>query len=173
MNEYVKYALITAGIIGLFILYAFEFTYFNRTFYIQRLAIIAIILGMVMGAVSAWRLQKWATSQLERLQLYIACILFAAIFMPLFASLTNRLLSFHPVEKLPVEFVEEKPYFNSRFGITSEGQARPSSHRSFIYWKEDLLGLQTETPLFSEAKRGDTIQLAIKKGLWGFEFVPK
>jgi len=173
MKTYLLYIGITIGIIATFFLYAFEFQYFNRTFHMQALATWAIALGVIVGVLVAIRLQKGADNRLERIQVFIACIVIAVMLFPLLASLSNRLLSPQSVESVLVEFVEEKPYYGSRFGFGESGQMEPTYYRSFVYRDEDLLEIQTEQPLFSGASRGDTVQLPVKKGLWGIEYVPK
>lgn len=173
MKTYLIYIAITLGIIAVFLLYAFEYEYFNRTFYMRKLAIIAVILGAGMGTAVAWRLKKHASDQLERVQLFMACIFTGIILLPLLASLSNRLLSFRAPERISVEFVEEKPYFGSRFGTSSDRSVEPTYYRSFVYRQDDLLKIQTKNALFPEASRGDTVQLPVKTGLWGFEYVPK
>lgn len=173
MKTYLLYIGITIGIIATFFLYAFEFQYFNRTFHMQALAIWAIVLGIIVGAVAAFRLQKHTDNRLERIQIFIACIVIAIMLFPLLASLSNRLLSPRSAEQVTVEFVEEKPYYGSRFGFSESGQVEPTYYRSFVYRDEDLLEIQTEQQLFPGASRGDTVQLPVKKGLWGVEYVPK
>lgn len=174
MKSYLIYTAIGIGIIAIFAVYTFEFQYFNRTLHMRTLAVLAMIVGAGAGAGVAFRLQRLATDWLERVQIFVGCIFAAIILMPLLASLSNRLLSFRATKNIAVEFVEEEPYYGSRFGIRSaDGQAKPSHYRSFIYRDRDLLKIQTRNALFPDASRGDTVLLPIKKGRWGFEFVPK
>ena len=60
------------------------------------------------------------------------------IFMPLFASLSNRLLDFKPLELREVEFFEEVPFYASRYGIMEGEQIKPSGYYSFFFHEARL-----------------------------------
>ncbi len=170
MLRFLPYILLTFGIIGTMALYALEVQYFGRTFHVKQLIINALIVSLIIGAGLAWYLQRRVKDPLERVQLYLACILSAAFVLPLLAGLSNRFLSLHPLRSVPVEFVETAPRYSNRFGLI-DGTKEATSHRTFFYYDEHLRQIQTRQPLFPEAQRGDTVVLKIKKGLWGYDIV--
>ncbi len=168
-----KYLLITLGIIGLIVLYVFEFEWLNRTFHSGRLVFIFLLLGAIVGYFLSKKFRKTGKDWIEKLQLTLLIAVPLTLFAPLLGSLSNRLLSFRAAHSILVEFVEEKPYFASIFGVLQDEKVKPTGYRSFFYKDQQLIRLQSKTPLFERAVQGDTVQLQLKKGLWGFEFVPK
>ncbi len=169
----IKYLLITLGIVGLIVLYVFEFEWLNRTFHSRSLVFIFLLLGALVGYLLSKKLRKTGKDWVEKLQLTLLIAVPLALFAPLLGSLSNRLLSFRAEQSIPVELVEEKAYFASIFGVLQDEKVKPTGYRSFFYKDQQLLRLQSKTPLFEGAEQGDTVQLPLKKGLWGFEFVPK
>lgn len=171
MNQTWKILLGALAFIALPVLYAIEFGYLNRTFYAGRMMMIAVIAGLCIGVLLGFRFQKSALDAVGRMRTFAVCIVVPVLTLPLLTSLSNRLLSFHPVQKVQVEFVEESPRYSSRFGAASSEAAQANSYFTFFYKDQELLKIQTRQSLFPEAQRGDTVILPIKKGLWGFEIV--
>ncbi|MDX1942335.1 MAG: hypothetical protein SFU99_17350 [Saprospiraceae bacterium] len=170
---YFIYIAILLGIVGLIVLYVFEFEYFNRTFQVGTMTFWSMLIGIAFGLLVARRFLKSANDLIDRVRVVLLCTVGIAIFMPLFASLSNRLWSFHPTTPVAVEFVESEAYIGSALGLMRGEKITPTGHRTFVYRDTKLLKIQTKEALFPEAQRGDTVQLPVKKGLWGFEFVSK
>lgn len=158
--------LIAVGLFALPICYTFEINYFNLTLHAAKLVVIAIIIGAIVGILLGYRLQKNVTDVVGKMRVYAVCIIGAVLLMPLLLSWSNRFLSFHAVQQVPVEFVEESPRYSSRFGVSAGGRAQADSYITFFYKDQDLLNIHTTNPLFPDATRGDTVILPIKKGLW-------
>jgi len=170
INRPYAYALLlTLLIVGLIVLYVFEFPYINRTLHGGRLVLGALLTGAILGGFLGYRYRHQAADLTEQVQLYLFFMVLTALFMPLFASLSNRLLSWQPVQQVTVEFVEEDSRFVSLYGLTKDEQMRPNRYYLFFYYQGELFRIQTNTPLATGLEQGDALQLPLKKGLWGFE----
>ncbi len=170
---YLFYLGIFVLILVLFVLYGFEITHFNRTFQARQMALWSLVVGISLGLLISLRFIKTAEDVTEKVQIILIFTIGIATFMPLFASLSNRLLSFHDTKAIPVEFVESEAYVSGRFGLIEGENIKPNGYRTYFYRDSKLQRVLTEEPLFPDAERGDTVNLSVKKGLWGIEFVPK
>ncbi|MFN7119590.1 MAG: hypothetical protein ACK4TA_22530 [Saprospiraceae bacterium] len=166
-----KLVLVALGFLALPILYSVEIQYFNRTLHAGKLTLIAAIIGAIIGIGLGYWLQKQATDVVGSMRIYALCTIGCTLAMPLLVSLSNRLLHFHPVQNVPVEFVESSPRYSSRFGAASSEAVQPDNYITFFYKEQELLNIHTREALFPAAERGDTVTLPIQKGLWGFEIV--
>ncbi|MBK7872979.1 MAG: hypothetical protein IPJ74_21070 [Saprospiraceae bacterium] len=173
ISSFVLYTAIAFGLVGLIVLYVMEFKYFNRTFQANIMTLWSIVIGIIIGILLSRRFIKSADDFVDRIRIVLLCTVGIAIFMPLFTSLSNRLFSFYDIKMIPVEFVESEAYVGSRFGVLNNEKVEPTGYRTFIYRDTKLLKILTEEALFPDAQRGDSVQLSVKKGFWGFEFVPK
>jgi len=81
------------------------------------------------------------------------------------------LWSVHPTRKVPVEFVEESARYAGRFGAGETATA--NTYFTFFYKNQKLFKIQTRQPVFPGAKRGDIVELPLKRGLWGFDVVQR
>ncbi len=152
-------------------LYALEMQHWNRVLHAGRLLSIAAVIGLMVGILIGFQFQKKETEAVGRIRAYAVSIVLAVIVCPLLASWSNRLLSFHAVQEVPVEFVEESARYSSRFGASSGESAQTNFYITFFYKEQELLNIHTQESLFPNAERGDTVVLPIKKGLWGIEMV--
>ena len=161
----------TALILGLVVLYVLEFRYFNRTLGFGRLLWWSLPVGAAVGAALGYRFRKQGGDRLERVQLYVLFIVLCTLFAPLFASLSNRLLSPRAARSVSVEFAGVEPRFSSRFGVMEEEKPAANQFYLFFYYDGQLHRIRTDSLRFPEAERGDTVQLMLKRGLWGKEVV--
>lgn len=167
-SDYGK-AFFGAGLIILVIvLYVFEIRHFNNTLGVKGLVISGLVVGALLGLLLASQLQKYADELIEQFQIYITAMLLTMALMPLLVSMTNRLLSFHPIEKERVEFVQSDPFISSRFGHLPEQEIE--GYHTFVIYRNRLERLKSKTVLFPNASKGDQVDLTLRKGLWGFRF---
>lgn len=170
--ERLKLLLLAVVLVAIPALYTFEINYLNRTLHAGRMMTVAFLIGLTIGILVGYRLQRKLADAVAKMRTYAACIILSALTLPLFVSLSNRLLSFRSTQRIQVEFVEESPRFANRFGAF-ENAIQPTSYSTFFYKNSELLKIQTSESLFPSAKRGDLVILPLKKGRWGFEFVVK
>lgn len=171
-SEYLKYGSLGFLFLGLVVLYAFEFKYFHNTFSASKLVFWSLCAGLLVGLFLASRFNKSAEDLTGTIQIYVFFIIMCMVFMPLLASLTNRWLDDDEVELREVEFVDEVPFFSSRYGIMEGEKLEPTGYYCFFYHEANLERIKSDKPLFFERERGDNVEIFVKKGFLGFEYMP-
>jgi hypothetical protein len=126
---------------------------------------------LVAGILLRWLFNKYVASSVTRLQLWAACLLLPALFAPLFGSWGNRLPAPYPAKPVSFEFFQEKPFAASRFGFLEGEKIEPSGYYVFIIRNGKIERLRSKISRFGNLERGATIQLPVKKGLFGYEVV--
>jgi hypothetical protein len=170
--NYKIYALLGALILlGSGIVYSLEFNWFNRTINMPELARYALLIGGLAGAAIAWAQRHQGRDQLERVQLFIFFIVIIGLYGPLFASLSNRLLSFRPEEYKTVKVTEENAFYASRTPPIKGETVKPSGYYLFFYFQNELRRIKIEKSYLRGRDPGTEIQLPMKKGLWGYYVV--
>ena len=166
--------LAVGALIGLAALYVSEFKHFGNMLDISDLLVKSLAIGLAVGGLLGWYLQKntgWQESVVH-LQRWTACLLFPLVLAPLLGSLTNRLLTFRPAEVRQVEFLEEKPYAASAYGFLEGEKITPDGWYLFVVLDGEIVRFQRKSQQFPRAKRGDMVGLELRKGAWGYEFLP-
>lgn len=171
-TEYLKYGFIAFVFLGLIVLYVFEIPYFHNTFAAGNLVLKSLCTGLFLGAVLAYRFSSSAQDLTETIQLYVFFIIICMVFMPLLGSLSNRLLDDQQAELREVEFVDEVPFYASKYGILEGEKLEPSGYYCFFYHNARLERIKSDKALFFEKTRGDNVEIFVKKGFWGFEYMP-
>jgi hypothetical protein len=157
--------------VGVFTAYAFEFQWIENTFDAAELIWKSIVAGVLAGLSLGWYLRKKAGDLVGQIRLWSACLLLAAFFAPLLGSLTNRLFSPYPVQMQPYELWEEKPYAAELYGFLEGEKIEPDGYYIFIVTNGTIKRFDSKIQRFKDMQRGQIVELPIKKGLWGFEFV--
>ena len=157
--------------LGLIVVYVFEFYYFQRTFSLSRLLLPGALAGVLTGVVLGWRFSRMAEDAVDRIQIYLFWTFLTTVFFPLLVSLGNRLLSPHPVVWESVAFFEEKPYVSDRFGVLKDEKVKASGYYLFFFRNGELERIDNIHPLAPAPERGDTILIPVRKGLFGVEWV--
>lgn len=172
VSEYLKYGGLAVLFLLFILLYVLEFKYFNLALGIKPLVFGSLIVGFLIGVGLGFLFSKSAEDLTDRVQVYAFFILLCTIFMPLFGSLSNRLLSFQKAQPEQVEFVEQSPFYASRLGVIKGEKIQPTGYNNFFYRNNKLYRVKTSERLFSEnLEKGDSIDIPIKKGLWGIAWV--
>lgn len=159
------------GLIGLITAYVFEFRWMENTFEVRKLVWGSVVTGIFLGTLVTWRWQKNVDDSVAKMQLWAACLLLPAMFAPLFGSLANRLLSTRPAQIEEFIFHEEKAFAASPFGFFKGEKIAPDGYYIFFNRNGKLERIESDRPRFEDIERGTTIELPVKKGLFGFEFV--
>ena len=158
-------------VIGLIVLYVFEFRFFDRTLEFNRLFVGSMLLGGVAGFLLGYRFRGAGRELIEKVQLYVFFIVLCALFAPLFGSLSNRLLSWRGTRDVSVEFVNEEPRFASPYGVIIDEPLEANRYYLFFYKDGVLYRIKTDTLHYPDLESGDTIVLPMRRGLWGFDVV--
>lgn len=151
--------------------YVNEFDHFNLTINAKKLVIPSLLIGGAIGAGIGWYLQRGQREPIVRVQIILACFFAGLIVAPLFASLSNRMLSWKKPQYAEVEFVKEEPYFSSRFGAIKGESQMPSGYYLFFIYKNKLIRVTLDQEYFEGVEEGDFIRIPIKTGLWGIDFI--
>lgn len=157
--------------VGVFTAYTFEFQWIENTFDAAELIWKSIAVGVLAGLGMGWIFRKKVGDLVGQIRLWSACLLLSAFFAPLLGSLTNRLLSPHPVQMQTFELWEEKPYAAELYGFLEGEKIEPDGYYIFIVRNETIKRIDSKIQRFKDVQRGEIVELPIKKGLWGFEIV--
>ncbi|MBV6653986.1 MAG: hypothetical protein KI786_09545 [Mameliella sp.] len=172
LRERITFTLAGLTMLGLVVVYALEFSWFNRTINMPGLAIYSMIGGAMVGLALGHYVSKRESGLTEKIQIYIFFGLSCTIFGPLAGSLSNRLLS-SPSKPVPVEFVSQSARYVSRSGPIQGEKPVPNLFDIEFYYRQKIRKISSLTPINEPQKRGDTVLINLKPGLWGFEVVQK
>ena len=171
-KEKLLYLLLTLALLGLMAVYVLEFYYFKRTFEIKTMSWVAALIGLADGALLGWLLSRKTGDAVERIQVFFFCLVLTTVFAPLIASMSNRFFSPHPLRWESVVFFEQKPYISERFGLLQGETPKPRGYYLFFIREGVMRRIDNRKPLTKAYQRGDTLQIPVRKGLWGVEWVP-
>lgn len=167
-----EYALGILGTLVIFLvafLYAFEVKYFSNTFEAKSMIWRSLAVGVIAGIIAGYFFSKPFNDGLEKLKLYIFSIVISLLLFPLLGSLSNRILSFSPKQKIEVELQSQEAYLQSRFGRV---KTKKKKDGIFLFFVKDqkFERVKTKEVLFPDSKKGDRVSIVTKKGFWGYEY---
>ncbi|MEM1220526.1 MAG: hypothetical protein AAGH79_16515 [Bacteroidota bacterium] len=172
-REYLLYGGITVGFLALIVVYVFEFSFMNRTLHFRSLALWSLCIGTAIGGTLGWWLGRDKADWVERLQIFVFFVVLLPLFSPLFASLSNRLLSFADVRTVRCEVVECNVFMADRFGRL-EGE-EPRVDGFYLFFRKEGALHRVELPAHwnpgVEVIPGSPLNLRFKPGLWGKEIL--
>lgn len=158
-------------LIGLIIGYSFEFEYLSNTIKATHLVVPAMIIGAMCGGLLAKHFSETEKSDVGRIRWWVLMIVLCTLFAPLFASWINRLPLSSTQKQMTVEFLEEKPFAQERFGIEKGKKIKPDGYFIFVNINGEIVRFRAANQQFEGKKRGDLVQLTIHPGNLGFDFV--
>ncbi len=153
------------------VLYVFEFDHIGNTISVEGLIKMSLLIGLLIGLGIGWRMQNKGKEQVDRIRIWTASIVFSLFFAPLIGSMTNRLLPRSGIKHKTVEFIEEKAFAASAYGFLKGEKIEPDGCYLFVYYEGAIHRLKRKKCSYTGLNQGDEIQLPVKKGLWGYEFV--
>ncbi|KGE86198.1 MAG: hypothetical protein ACE362_14250 [Phaeodactylibacter xiamenensis] len=172
LKERLTYTLAGMAMLGLVVVYALEFAWFNRTLDISSLAFYSMGVGGCLGLALGHYAARKEYGLTEKIQIYIFFGLSCTIFGPLAGSLSNRLLS-PPAKPTPVEFVSQSARYASRSGPIAGEKPAPNVFEIEFYYRQEIREITSLAPYPNTLERGDTVLISIKPGLWGCEVIQK
>ena len=174
-RENLKRSEYTLGILGALsvffvaFLYAFEVKYFSNTFEVKSLVWQTLYSGILIGITAGYYFSKQFNDVLEQLKIYVFFLTISLLLLPLLGSLSNRLLSFSPKQKIEVELQSQAAYLQSRFGRVSMNTKKDGIFLFFIK-DQKIQRVKTQKILFPNSKKGERVQIVTRKGFWGYEY---
>lgn len=172
LKERLAYTTLGLSLLGMVVVYALEFSWFNHTLGMPRLAFFSMFSGAVVGLALGHHFAKQEHGLTEKIQIYIFFGLSCTIFGPLAGSLSNRLLS-PPSRPTPVEFISQTARYASRSGPMPGEKPAPNLYDIEFYYRQEVRHITSLTPITEPEARGDTVWLNILPGLCGFEVIQK
>ncbi len=170
-SDYFVAVIGAAVLFSIITLYAFEVPWFSNTFNIKWLVGIALGIGLLCGIGLGWKMSRYGDEEMEKVA-YVGLSLFVCLgVLPLFLSLSNRLLSPFPVVKEKVEFVKASAYIGSRFGVHKGQSSKEDGFHIFFIRNNRIERIKTRHKIFLGVSKGTIVELPIQRGLIGFEFV--
>ena len=171
MHPYIKAILGALLLFFVITLYALEFSHFSQTFNIKSLIFTALAIGFLIGCVLANTYRKKMVEQVDKMAVIFGSIILSMLIMPLVMSLSNRLLSFNKAVDKKYEFIKEEAFGSSRFGMVEGMNEDVDGYHIFFVRDGIYERIKSDKPLFDDVKKGTSINLPVKRGLFGWEFV--
>ena len=148
-------------------LYTREFPVFTNTIGARSLVYLAMLIGAIAGSGIVYALRRRFTPWDRHLPEVSMIVVFSLVFAPLFASLLNR--AGGPVVHQSFEFVSEKPYFSSNYGLIQGEKIKASGYRLIVKdARQAYLFQYKKQEYFPITQPGKPVLLPLRNGLLGF-----
>lgn len=167
LTERLKYSIPALILIGLIVMAVFEFKWFQNTLEAKKMAGIFAIIGALIGGAWGHHFAKTTNDSADKLRFYCLFIIPAALLIPVFGSMTNRLLSFNKFEDRKVEFYEQRGFI-AGMGVIKGQSLKADGYFTFVIIDGELQRFKSKKILYPKAKKGDMVDLKMKKGIYGF-----
>ncbi len=173
MPNFLKGIILLAVVAAIIYGYSVEVPYFTNTFGIRFLIFRAVLLGGFLG----WFANRFVYRQkgddmTDRIQIALFFIVPSMIIAPLLALFTNHILSKKTeVHFEKVVFLKEIPLKMARFGVNKDALKNVDAVYTYFIRSEKQERIRSKHLLFKDIQEGSEVELPIKKGFWGFEFV--
>ena len=171
MKIFIKSTLVLLCIGGIVWGYTREVPYFSNTFNIQYLFFRALFAGALVGAAIGWFFSKKMADKSDRVPMFAVCLVACMAVVPLKALFTNHFFAKNTPLSTKVIFQKEEPLITSRFGIPKNTVIKPDAYYVFFLRNGKTERIRSKTSSFRTVGMGQEIELPIKKGFWGFDFV--
>lgn len=152
------------------VLYVLEFQWFQNSFDTKKLVVGSLLMGLAIGGFIGFAMQKYGRDWVDKAQIWMVCLVVPLLLMPLIGSITNRVFA-NQAQETKVVFWGEKAFITSRFGKLEAMSADTTGFYIFIVKDGAIQRLSWPASKFPNAQRGDTIELPVRKGLFGIELV--
>jgi hypothetical protein len=151
--------------------YAHESAYFSNTFDSTYLFFRALGLGAALGLVGYFFYKNAATDALERFQIGAILVVLGMFVLPFFAIWTNHFFAPKYPLSMPVVFQRDEAIRTGRFGISKGKLPEIDAFYTYFLRNSDIDRVRSKQQLFRGVASGTAVELPIKKGFWGFDFV--
>jgi ABC-type xylose transport system permease subunit len=171
MKFFLKSLLILLLIGGIIYGYASEVLYFSNTFGIQYLFFRALFLGAILGGINGWIFSKKMLDKEDKIPVFMLCLVACLAVFPLLAIKTNHGFAKNTPLSIKAQFIKEEPLITNRFGISKNSKVAVDAF--YLYFTKDAKTerIRSKTQSFRTVEVGQDIELPIKQGFWGFDFV--
>jgi hypothetical protein len=170
MNK-IKSIIAVALFFGIIYGYAHETMYFTNTFASRTLFFRGLVLGALVGLGVFLYYKNNAADMLERFQLAAFFMLLGMLVFPFLAIWTNHLFAKDTPLSTRVFYQREEPIRTGRFGIFKGKLPGVDGFYTYFLKNSDIDRVRSKQQLFRGVALGMEVELPIKKGFWGFDFV--
>jgi hypothetical protein len=151
--------------------YTHEAPYFSNTFDSNYLLFRGAALGALVGLLGFFYLKSNATDALERFQIGAFSLLLGMFIFPYLAIWSNHFFADKGPLSIKVIFQRDEPIRTGRFGISKGKLPEIDGFYTYFLKNSDFDRVRSKQQLFRGVEQGSEVELPIKKGFWGFEFV--
>ena len=167
--DQIKVVIGISSFFTLIFLYVVEFDYLVNTIHVTKLVFNSFLLGCIAAAFIVWSFAK-GMKLFEVFMLSVGLIVLSAIVMPLFGSLTNRMLGDRDAIKKTYPLLKIEARSEQPFGILDSTSIQMDGHQIVIQLPDGEESLYLKNHVSFEAS-DDSIILSVKRGFWGFTYV--
>ena len=164
----------TVLLVGIIALYVFEARALDNTVgagdLIQKSAITGFLFGLATGIYFREHLNS--KEAVKTMRSWVVCLFTPVILFPLLVSFSNRFFS-HDEKTVVVEFLEEKPFFDGTINLTTTEQLMPEGFHLFVFHQGKIERFTTEKQCCPEFKRGKQMEIKLRKGVFGYDFMER
>lgn len=171
MKIFIKSALVLLALGGIIGGYVHEVPYFSNTFDILYLFCRAAFLGALVGALIGWLVSKKMTDSSDRVPVFMLCLVAGLVIFPLKAIFINHYFAKNTPLSIKVIFEKEEPLRTSRFGIAQNSVITADAFYVYFIKEGNSERIRSRTQSFRTVEKGQEIELPVKKGFLGFDFV--
>lgn len=167
LKDRLKFTGIGLVVVGIIVICVLEFKWFQNTLAVKQLVAIFAVIGAIFGVVVGHFFAQNTNDSVEKMRWYLIFLTLGGLLLPVFGSMTNRLLSFSNYKNQPVELFEQKGFI-ADVGIIQGQSLKPDGYFTFVILDGNLERLKSKEILYPNAVKGDLVDLKMKKGLYGF-----
>jgi hypothetical protein len=151
--------------------YAQESAYFSNTFNSKYLFFRALGVGVLVGLAFFYFFKNAATDALERFQIGAILVVLGMFVLPFLAMWSNHFFSDKGPLSIKVIFQRDEPIRTGRFGISKGKLPEIDAFYTYFIRNGEIDRVRSKQQLFRGIELGTEVELPIRKGLWGFDFV--
>ncbi len=151
--------------------YACETVYFTNTLNVFYLLSRAAVGGVLLGLIVFSFYKKNVDEGIERFQLGAFFALIGIVVLPYVAIFTNHFFAKSDPLSIKVIFQRDEAIRTGRFGISKGKLPEVDGVYTYFLKNLDLDRVRSKQPLFRGIESGTEVELPIKKGFWGYQFV--
>lgn len=167
LKERVKLIGFSLLLVGFVALAIFELKWFQNTPEAKKLSAIFAVIGLGVGAYIGHVFSKKTKDLADKMRWYFLFATLCAIAFPFIGGFTNRVLSFSKFENRTVELFGQQGFL-ADMGIIEGQDMTPDGYFTFVVVDGKLERLKSVKQLFPNNKKGDKVEILMKKGLYGF-----
>ncbi len=150
---------------------AVELQYLGAYLYPNRLLWWSLPIGLFFAGILYYFLRKEIPQKIGQQVRAVVAIVFGTLMVcPWLLSWTNRQFDFSEPSRQVAILEKEEGRYSSRFGQTHQ-QLVADHYLLFFYLDNDLYRFRSGDAHFEGLSKGDTIQIPIKSGAWGFRWI--